>query len=48
MFDALRRLNRRVEYLLFDDDGHGIVKRENRAVLVKSIREWLVEAFTTT
>ena len=47
MFDALQRLGRRAEYLEFDDDGHGIVKRENRTVLVKTIREWLVAAFTT-
>jgi dipeptidyl aminopeptidase/acylaminoacyl peptidase len=45
MFDALTRLGRRVECLIFPDDGHAIVKRENRAVLVKTIGEWLTEAF---
>ncbi|MDT5180117.1 MAG: hypothetical protein QOJ95_4315, partial [Mycobacterium sp.] len=33
---------------VFDDDGHAIVKRENRAVLVKTVREWLTAAFTST
>jgi dipeptidyl aminopeptidase/acylaminoacyl peptidase len=48
MFDALQQLRRRVECLIFDDDGHAIVKRENRAVLVKTIGEWLVEAFASS
>ena len=37
MFDALRALGRSVELLMFDDDGHEIVKRENRAVLVRAM-----------
>jgi alpha-beta hydrolase superfamily lysophospholipase len=45
MFDALRALGRTVDYLVFDDDGHEIDKRENRAVLVKAMREWLIAAF---
>jgi dipeptidyl aminopeptidase/acylaminoacyl peptidase len=45
MYEALRALGRRVELLVFDDDGHEIDKRENRAVLVSAMREWLVEAF---
>jgi len=45
MYEALRVLDRRVELLVFDDDGHQIDKRENRAVLVTAMREWLVEAF---
>ncbi|MCW2515769.1 MAG: peptidase prolyl oligopeptidase active site domain protein [Mycobacterium sp.] len=48
MFEALQRRDRRTEYLVFDDDGHAIVKRENRAVLVKTVREWLTAAFTST
>jgi dipeptidyl aminopeptidase/acylaminoacyl peptidase len=48
MFAALRALGRRAEYLLFDDDGHQIVKRENRATLVKAIGEWLTTAFAPT
>ena len=33
---------------MFDDDGHGIDKRENRAVLVKAMCEWLIAAFDPT
>lgn len=45
MFEELRSRNRRVELLMFDDDGHEIDKRENRAVLVKAMSEWLISAF---
>ena len=45
MCEALRALGRTVELLVFDDDGHQLDKRENRAVLVKAMREWLVAAF---
>ena len=37
MFEALRSLDRTVELLTFGDDGHEIVKRENRAVLVNAM-----------
>ncbi len=43
--EALRRAGRKVRYLLFDNDGHGIVKRENRAALTAAISEWLQAAF---
>ncbi len=45
MFDALRGLGRTVECLMFDDDGHQIVKRENREALVLAIKGWLTTAF---
>ncbi len=48
MCDALRALGRTVELLVFDDDGHEIDKRENRAVLVKAMCEWLIAAFAAT
>jgi dipeptidyl aminopeptidase/acylaminoacyl peptidase len=48
MYDALRALGRGVELLVFDDDGHEIVKRENRAVLVKAMTEWLLSAFAVS
>src|SRR5262249_46804122 len=48
MFDALRELGHTVEQLLFDDDGHEIDKRENRAVLVTTMGEWLTTAFSDT
>ncbi|OBI81003.1 S9 family peptidase [Mycobacterium sp. E740] len=46
MYDALQSLNRRAELLMFDDDGHEIDRRENRAVLVKAMREWLIASFS--
>ena len=48
MFDALRGLGRTVESLMFDDDGHQIVKRENREALVRAIGGWLTAAFVPT
>jgi dipeptidyl aminopeptidase/acylaminoacyl peptidase len=48
MYDALRALDRRVELLVFDDDGHEIDKRENRAVLTGAMRDWLTVAFGAT
>ncbi len=48
MYDALRALGRSAEHLVFDDDGHELDKRENRAVLVKAMLEWLISAFAET
>lgn len=45
MYDALQRLGRKVECMILDDEGHAIVKRENRVVLVTAIRDWLTDAF---
>ena len=45
MYNALKALGRTVEQLIFDDDGHEIDKRENRAVLVKAMCDWLLSAF---
>lgn len=45
MYDALTELGRPVQLLTFDDDGHEIDKRENRAVLRKAMVEWLCDAF---
>jgi dipeptidyl aminopeptidase/acylaminoacyl peptidase len=43
--EALQRSGRDVRYLLFGDDGHGIIKRENRAALATAMSEWLTKAF---
>lgn len=43
--DALRKAGRRVGYLVFSDDGHGIAKRENRVTLATSMSQWLTAAF---
>lgn len=45
MYEALSALGRTVELLIFDDDGHEIAKRENRAVLVDVATRWLSKAF---
>lgn len=39
--EALRAAGREVRYLLFEDDGHVIAKRENRAALGAAMSEWL-------
>ena len=44
--EALLQAGRPVRFLLFDDDGHGIDKRENRAALTTAIAEWLNDAFS--
>lgn len=38
----------KVELLMFDDDGHQIDKRENRAVLTRAMCDWLASAFDPT
>ncbi|NOQ61888.1 S9 family peptidase [Mycolicibacterium fortuitum] len=45
MYDALTALGRTAELLIFEDDGHEIVKRENRAELVDAATRWLSKAF---
>lgn len=41
MYEALRERGRPVRYLLFEDDGHEIAKRENRARMAEAVRNWL-------
>lgn len=43
--EALRERGRNVRYLLFEDDGHEIAKRENREALVTAIGNWITAAF---
>jgi dipeptidyl aminopeptidase/acylaminoacyl peptidase len=45
MVEALRARGRAVRYLLFADDGHEIVKRENHAALARAVADWLTAAF---
>lgn len=45
MVQALRLRGRTVRYLLFEDDGHEIVKRENHAALARAVADWLGAAF---
>jgi alpha-beta hydrolase superfamily lysophospholipase len=44
MYQALRERGRTVRYLLFDDDGHEVAKRENRVRLAEEIRDWVGNA----
>ena len=46
--DALRQIGRDVRYLFFGNDGHGIIKRENRAKLAAAMSEWMIRAFDAT
>ena len=41
--EALRERGRRAELLFFDDEGHEIVKRENKAIMSATIVGWLAE-----
>jgi dienelactone hydrolase len=45
---ALEERGRPVNFLLFEDDGHGIDKMENRDLLTASIAAWLSDAFAGT
>jgi prolyl oligopeptidase PreP (S9A serine peptidase family) len=42
--EALRALGRSVRYVLFDDDGHEIIKRENRVQLAELMVDWVAAA----
>ncbi len=44
--EVLLEAGRPVRFLSFDDDGHGIDKRENRAVLTAAIAGWLNQSFS--
>lgn len=48
MYDAVRAAGRTADLLVFDDDGHEIVKRENRAALVTAMQRWLTSAFAAS
>jgi len=41
--EAVRAKGGRAEFLLFDDEGHEIVKRENKAVLADTMARWLTD-----
>jgi dienelactone hydrolase len=44
--EVLLAAGRPVRFLSFDDDGHGIDKRENRAALTAAIAGWLNQSFS--
>jgi dipeptidyl aminopeptidase/acylaminoacyl peptidase len=41
MVDRLRELGREVEYVVFDDEGHGFTKRENQQRANRLAADWL-------
>jgi dipeptidyl aminopeptidase/acylaminoacyl peptidase len=41
--ETLRQMNREVEYLVFEDEGHGFTKRKNEFIGMKRTCEFLVE-----
>jgi len=43
--EALRAMNRPVRYLLLGDDGHEIARRQNHAVLARTVADWVRAAF---
>ena len=43
MVEALRRAGRPVEYLLFPDEGHGLVRPENRLLFYETAEAFLAK-----
>jgi dipeptidyl aminopeptidase/acylaminoacyl peptidase len=40
MVERLRELGREVEYVVFDDEGHGFTKRENQLRAYRLASDW--------
>ena len=40
LVDRLRSLGREVEYVVFEDEGHGFTKRSNELKAVRLAAEW--------
>ena len=41
LVEKLRSLGRDVEYVVFDDEGHGFTKRQNELKAMRASAEWL-------
>jgi dipeptidyl aminopeptidase/acylaminoacyl peptidase len=41
LVDKLRELGREVEYVVFEDEGHGFTKRQNEVKAMKLSADWL-------
>jgi dipeptidyl aminopeptidase/acylaminoacyl peptidase len=48
MVDKLRELGREVEYVVFDDEGHGFTKRSNELKAYRLAAEWLERHLLST
>src|SRR5690606_40393721 len=42
MVERLRQLGRRVEYVVFEDEGHGFTRRKNRQHAYQLSADWLI------
>ena len=41
LVEKLRSLGREVEYVIFDDEGHGFTKRKNELTTMRASADWL-------
>jgi dipeptidyl aminopeptidase/acylaminoacyl peptidase len=41
LVEKLRSLGREVEYIVFEDEGHGFTKRQNELAAHRASAEWL-------
>jgi dipeptidyl aminopeptidase/acylaminoacyl peptidase len=41
LVEKLRSLGREVDYLVFEDEGHGFTKRQNELKAYRASAEWL-------
>jgi dipeptidyl aminopeptidase/acylaminoacyl peptidase len=46
LVDKLRSLGRTVEYIVFDDEGHGFTKRKNELTTMRASADWLTKYLT--
>jgi dipeptidyl aminopeptidase/acylaminoacyl peptidase len=46
MVERLRELGREVEYVVFDDEGHGFTKRANQIRAFRLAADWLERHLT--
>jgi dipeptidyl aminopeptidase/acylaminoacyl peptidase len=47
LVEKLRSLGRTVEYIVFDDEGHGFTKRKNELTTMRASAEWLEKYLST-
>jgi dipeptidyl aminopeptidase/acylaminoacyl peptidase len=46
--ESARALGQKADLILFPDEGHEIVKRDNQQYLTAALRDWILNAFTPT
>ena len=45
--ESARAHGQKADLILFPDEGHEIVKRDNQRVLTEALRDWVLDAFAT-